>query len=163
MFRLKGTTTSFPLSPPSPSSHADIPLIHLCHLIYYLFQVKNPEKYHFDPRSLLEKLVHIFINLGGRRAFATAVANDGRSYSHTMFMRALDIMRKQHGLRPPFPMVLLPLPITSYLSMPSRLVSFRHDSCRQLYTAYYSYYLYRISVLIISLLRLRSLLFATYN
>ena len=82
--------------------------------------MKNPEKYHFDPRSLLEKLVHIFINLGGRRAFATAVANDGRSYSHTMFMRALDIMRKQHGLRPPFPMVLLPLPITSYLSMPSR-------------------------------------------
>ena len=83
--------------------------------------MKNPEKYHFDPRSLLEKLVHIFINLGGRRAFATAVANDGRSYSHTMFMRALDIMRKQHGLRPPFPMVLLlPLPITSYPSMPSR-------------------------------------------
>jgi ubiquitin conjugation factor E4 B len=66
-------------------------------------KVQNPEKYHFDPRSLLERLVHIFINLGSRKQFATAVANDGRSYSHEVFMKALEIMKKQHGVRPPFP------------------------------------------------------------
>lgn len=42
---------------------------------------------------------------GTRRQFVAAVANDGRSYSNEVFMNALEIMKKQHGLRPAFPQV----------------------------------------------------------
>lgn len=50
---------------------------------------------------------YLYFGTGNRKQFVAAVANDGRSYSHEVFMNALDIMRKQHGLRPAFPAVCL--------------------------------------------------------
>jgi len=62
-------------------------------------KVQNPEKYHFEPRLLLGKLVDIFINFGGSREYISAVANDGRSYSYDVFMKAARIV-KSNALRP---------------------------------------------------------------
>lgn len=61
-------------------------------------KVQNPEKYHFDPRKLLGKLIDIFVHLSHRPEFITAVARDGRSFNRDVFMRACGILSK-HAIK----------------------------------------------------------------
>ncbi|KAI8831014.1 ubiquitin elongating factor core-domain-containing protein [Chytriomyces cf. hyalinus JEL632] len=61
-------------------------------------KVKNPEKYGFDPKSLLTKLVEIFLHLAHRSEFIQAVARDERSYRKEIFYRACDILAR-NGLK----------------------------------------------------------------
>ncbi|KAI9339915.1 ubiquitin elongating factor core-domain-containing protein [Obelidium mucronatum] len=61
-------------------------------------KVKNPEKYRFNPKSLLTKLVDIFLHLAHRNEFVNAVAKDERSYKKDTFYRACDILGR-HGLK----------------------------------------------------------------
>ncbi|XP_048581218.1 ubiquitin conjugation factor E4 B isoform X2 [Nematostella vectensis] len=47
-------------------------------------KVKNPEKYGFEPKSLLDRLTDIYVHLNTDE-FATAVASDQRSYRKELF------------------------------------------------------------------------------
>ncbi|ORY77296.1 ubiquitin elongating factor core-domain-containing protein [Protomyces lactucae-debilis] len=57
-------------------------------------KVQNPEKYHFDPKALLNGIIGIFLNMTGQPIFITAVAKDGRSYKRDNFERARGILSK---------------------------------------------------------------------
>ena len=61
-------------------------------------KVQNPEKYRFDPKSLLSDIVEVFMNLSGKQAFILAVARDGRSYKKENFERAAGIL-EQYGVK----------------------------------------------------------------
>lgn len=63
-------------------------------------KVENPDKYHFNPKTLLPDLVDIFLNLGNAQTFVEAVAGDGRSYKPATFARASEIMHRR-GLKAP--------------------------------------------------------------
>ncbi|KAH8883682.1 hypothetical protein GQ53DRAFT_428166 [Thozetella sp. PMI_491] len=56
-------------------------------------KVDKPEKYHFNPRTLLPEIVEIYLNLGGSTAFVEAVAADGRSYKPETFAATTRILR----------------------------------------------------------------------
>ncbi len=56
-------------------------------------KVDNPEKYHFNPRTLLPEIVDIYLNLGSSQAFIEAVAADGRSYKPETFAATTRILR----------------------------------------------------------------------
>ncbi len=58
-------------------------------------KVDNPEKYHFNPRTLLPEIVDIYLNLGGSSAFIEAVAADGRSYKPETFAATTRILRSK--------------------------------------------------------------------
>ena len=55
-------------------------------------KVQNPEKYRFNPKKLLSRLVDIFLHLAHRNEFVAAVAKDGRSYSKEIFGRVANIL-----------------------------------------------------------------------
>ncbi|KAK6339107.1 hypothetical protein TWF696_009891 [Orbilia brochopaga] len=57
-------------------------------------RVKNPQKYRFDPKTLLSEMISIYLNLGTRPDFVRAIAADGRSYSPDLFPRAHAILAK---------------------------------------------------------------------
>lgn len=57
-------------------------------------KVQNPEKYQFDPKSLLSGIVGIFLNMSSYNDFVVAVARDGRSYKQDNFVRTSAIFRK---------------------------------------------------------------------
>lgn len=61
-------------------------------------QVENPEKYKFNPKTLLSDILQVYLNLSDQGEFAQAVANDGRSYRKELFERAAGIARKR-GLK----------------------------------------------------------------
>ncbi|KAJ3072802.1 hypothetical protein HDU98_002881 [Podochytrium sp. JEL0797] len=61
-------------------------------------KVKDPEKYRFNPKSLLTKLADIFLHLAHRTEFVNAVAKDERSYKKDLFARAAEILAR-HGLK----------------------------------------------------------------
>ncbi|CEI90732.1 hypothetical protein RMCBS344292_05047 [Rhizopus microsporus] len=61
-------------------------------------KVKNPERYHFNPRKLLSEIIDIYLHLN-TDTFVEAVARDGRSYKKEYFSRAASILQK-HGLKP---------------------------------------------------------------
>lgn len=61
-------------------------------------KVENPDKYHFNPKTLLPDLADIFLNLGKAQSFVEAVAADGRSYKAELFDRASYIMTSR-GLK----------------------------------------------------------------
>ncbi len=56
-------------------------------------KVDNPEKYSFNPKTLLPELVDIYINLGASPAFIEAVAADGRSYKPSAMAATAHILR----------------------------------------------------------------------
>lgn len=65
-------------------------------------QVKDPEKYNFNPKQLLSQICRIYLNMAAAdRAgvFAAAIAADGRSYRPEMFAEASLVLR-QFGLLP---------------------------------------------------------------
>ncbi|KAI5792948.1 ubiquitin elongating factor core-domain-containing protein [Pyronema domesticum] len=61
-------------------------------------RVRNPDKYRFNPKSLLGEITSIYVNLKGKEAFVEAIARDGRSYSHQTFEQAVGVLRR-HNLK----------------------------------------------------------------
>ncbi|KAF0269903.1 hypothetical protein FOG51_03712 [Hanseniaspora uvarum] len=51
--------------------------------------VKNPEKYKFDPKTLLKDLCSIYINLSNEQSFIIAAAKDERSFDPNLFEQAI--------------------------------------------------------------------------
>lgn len=60
--------------------------------------VKDREKYRFEPRTLLSDILQIYLNLSDQGEFVRAVANDDRSYKKELFERAAGIALKR-GLK----------------------------------------------------------------
>ncbi len=58
-----------------------------------LLQVKNPEKYGFDPKLLLGQLIDIYLHLKGE-VLARAVADDQRSYNKELFDMCIRLLEK---------------------------------------------------------------------
>jgi hypothetical protein len=58
-----------------------------------ILQVKNPEKYSFDPKELLSQLIDIYLHLKGD-VLAKAVAEDQRSYSKELFTMCIRLLEK---------------------------------------------------------------------
>jgi ubiquitin conjugation factor E4 B len=59
------------------------------------FRAKDMDKYGFDPKETLSKVLQIYINLRGEAAFVQAIASEGRSYRKSLFGNALRIARKK--------------------------------------------------------------------
>lgn len=57
-------------------------------------KVRNPEKYHFNPRALLSYLLEIYLSLGDREEFIRSVGADERSFSPQLFASVQSIMRR---------------------------------------------------------------------
>ncbi|KAI6166622.1 ubiquitin elongating factor core-domain-containing protein [Pisolithus thermaeus] len=57
-------------------------------------RVKEPEKYNFNPRHLLNDILQVYLNLSDEEEFARAVANDGRTYKPELFETAINKARK---------------------------------------------------------------------
>mgnify|MGYP003365443375 FL=1 len=51
--------------------------------------VKNPQKYKFDPKTLLKDLCSIYINLSNEESFIIAAAKDERSFDANLFEQAI--------------------------------------------------------------------------
>lgn len=58
-------------------------------------KVDNPEKYFFNPKTLLPELVDIYLNLGSSQSFIEAVAADGRSYKPATMATTAHILRSK--------------------------------------------------------------------
>jgi ubiquitin conjugation factor E4 B len=56
--------------------------------------VKNPEKYKFKPKVMLQEFIQTFINLSVRPEFINACARDSRSFSRASFQHAISILTK---------------------------------------------------------------------
>jgi ubiquitin conjugation factor E4 B len=56
-------------------------------------KVKNPQKYHFQPRELLSEFIDIYLNLK-TPTFVQAVARDERSYRKEYFSKAASVLLK---------------------------------------------------------------------
>jgi len=63
-------------------------------------KVDNPEKYFFNPKTLLPEIVDIYLNLGMNAAFIEAVAGDGRSYKHDTMRKTGHILRTKQLKEP---------------------------------------------------------------
>ncbi|KAK4245328.1 ubiquitin elongating factor core-domain-containing protein [Corynascus novoguineensis] len=59
-------------------------------------KVENPEKYFFNPKTLLPELVDIYLNLGSSQSFIEAVAADGRSYKPATMSTTAHILRSKN-------------------------------------------------------------------
>lgn len=57
-------------------------------------KVRTPEKYGWEPKRLLDQMTGIYLHLGRSPLFATAIANDERSYSKDLFDDAVSRMTK---------------------------------------------------------------------
>lgn len=58
-------------------------------------KVENPDKYHFNPRTLLPEIVGLYLNLGFSQTFIEAVASDGRSYKPELMNQVTHILRSK--------------------------------------------------------------------
>lgn len=58
-------------------------------------RVKNPEKYRFDLRALVQAFLQVFLNLGHQEEFVRAVAGDGRSYRRELFEKAMGLAKRR--------------------------------------------------------------------
>ncbi|KAG9010260.1 hypothetical protein FRB94_010788 [Tulasnella sp. JGI-2019a] len=56
--------------------------------------VKNMDKYRFNPRQLLSDIIAVYLNLSDQQEFVRAVAGEGRSYKKSLFERAGSIATK---------------------------------------------------------------------
>lgn len=63
----------------------------------YQLQVNNPQRFHFDPKWLLGKIVEIYLHFAKRQEFAQAVVSDIRSFKLDVFRKVVNIL-KQHML-----------------------------------------------------------------
>ena len=60
-------------------------------LYMYYIKVKDPEKFNFSPKQLLNLLTDIYLHLDSN-ALVIAVATDERSYSKELFNQCIRIM-----------------------------------------------------------------------
>jgi len=58
-------------------------------------KVKNPDKYEFHPRKLLQQLITVYLHLGRNQQFRESMAREGRSYSNELMQRAITILRRE--------------------------------------------------------------------
>lgn len=56
------------------------------------FKIKNPERFHFEPKELLINLITMYANMGHIERFRANVVRDGRSYSNETFEKAVKII-----------------------------------------------------------------------
>lgn len=63
-------------------------LVHLAGPKCRDLKVKEPEKYHFQPRVWLGNLIKVFLNMAPKQKFLQALARDGRSFQPETFMKA---------------------------------------------------------------------------
>lgn len=56
------------------------------------FKIKDPERYHFEPKSLLTNLIAMYANMAHLGEFKEHVVKDGRSYSNETFAKAWKIL-----------------------------------------------------------------------
>ena len=56
------------------------------------FQMTNPERFCFKPNEMLTDLIKIYINMGHDSRFKRFIVRDGRSYSHAMFCRVIELI-----------------------------------------------------------------------
>jgi len=79
-------------------------------------KVKNPEKYKFDPKELLTKIVTVYLNLykneriinegvdkmetDSEKTLAEAISEDGRSYKDEVFTMAIEVLSRHFLLSP---------------------------------------------------------------
>jgi len=61
-------------------------------------KVDDPQKYGFNPRTLLAEFIDIYLNLGTADRFIEAVARDGRSYKPANFDNASRVLER-HALK----------------------------------------------------------------
>ena len=61
--------------------------------MFLFFQVRNPDKYNWDPKWLLSHLVDIYLHLDSE-TLAAAMANDQRSFSIELFKDATSRVQK---------------------------------------------------------------------
>ncbi|KAG6816241.1 hypothetical protein H0H87_007478 [Tephrocybe sp. NHM501043] len=69
----------------------DYNLVALAGPKYQELKVQDAEKLKFDPRALLTDIIQVFLNLSDQPEFIRAVANDGRSFSKSVFDSAAGI------------------------------------------------------------------------
>lgn len=62
-----------------------------------MFQVKDPERYSFDPVNMVLNICKIYVNLKNSSSFCLAVSQDGRSYSPQLFKFAEDVLIRIGG------------------------------------------------------------------
>jgi len=63
-------------------------LVHLAGPKCRDMKVKDPEKYHFQPRVWLGNLIQVFLNMAPKQKFLHALARDGRSFQPETFLKA---------------------------------------------------------------------------
>ena len=56
------------------------------------FKIKNPERFHFEPRTLLSNIITMYTNMQKFDEFKQHIVNDGRSYSDETFEKAVKIL-----------------------------------------------------------------------
>ncbi|XP_007032650.2 PREDICTED: probable ubiquitin conjugation factor E4 [Theobroma cacao] len=59
--------------------------------------LKDPVKYEFRPKELLEQIVRIYVHLArgdAKNIFPAAISSDGRSYNEQLFSAAADVLRR---------------------------------------------------------------------
>eukprot|EP00761_Pharyngomonas_kirbyi_P004692 gb/GECH01004697.1/.p1 GENE.gb/GECH01004697.1/~~gb/GECH01004697.1/.p1 ORF type:complete len:978 (+),score=273.08 gb/GECH01004697.1/:1-2934(+) len=59
-------------------------------------KVNNPDRYLFDPKFLLGKIVDSYIHFSKFEKFVTAVVSDERSYSDDVFRRAINLLHRKY-------------------------------------------------------------------
>eukprot|EP00355_Strombidium_rassoulzadegani_P010591 CAMPEP_0168619708 /NCGR_PEP_ID=MMETSP0449_2-20121227/6747_1 /TAXON_ID=1082188 /ORGANISM="Strombidium rassoulzadegani, Strain ras09" /LENGTH=364 /DNA_ID=CAMNT_0008660663 /DNA_START=238 /DNA_END=1329 /DNA_ORIENTATION=- len=56
------------------------------------FKISNPERFHFQPKVLLQHLIKIYANMSQLQSFQSFVVADGRSYSDETFAKSLRVI-----------------------------------------------------------------------
>lgn len=62
-------------------------------------KVRNPEKYHWQPRRTLSLLIGVLLNMSRGEGFLRALARDTRSFSAATFESAAHVLQR-HAIRP---------------------------------------------------------------
>ncbi|PAA63990.1 hypothetical protein BOX15_Mlig000087g1 [Macrostomum lignano] len=61
-------------------------------------KVRSPDKYGWEPRSMLSNFITIYLNLAAQPEFQEAIVNDERSYSESLLPQAIERIRRA-GIR----------------------------------------------------------------
>jgi len=61
-------------------------------------KVQNPERFDFNPKFLLQKIVEIYVVFGEQKLFVESVVRDIRSFKPEVFKRVVSILTRDHLL-----------------------------------------------------------------
>lgn len=62
------------------------------------FQVRDPRRFHFNPKFLLTKIVQIYLHFHREPAFIQEVVKDVRSFDIKVFHQATKFVRRENLL-----------------------------------------------------------------